>query len=116
MPYEANIINDYKGAAEYLMLENEIYSSSTLCYVSSNPNVNAGFEYYLTQKGKRDPINHISNLLTFSEDDFANYDTIYVISYKNRFNGASLLLQNGYIEEYNNNNNKLNVRKWIKGS
>lgn len=112
MPYEINIVNDYKGAAEYIMSENEIYSSNTLCYVTGNPDVNKGFEYYLTYKGEREPINHISNLLEYTIDDLEAYDTIYVVSYKNRFNGASLLLDNGFEEVFNNNDKRLNVRKW----
>ncbi len=112
MPYEINIINDYKGAAEYIMSENEIYSSNTLCYISSNPYVNEGFEYYLTHKGERASINHIGNLLEYTADDLESYDTIYVVSYKNRFNAASLLLDNGFEEVFNNNDKRLNVRKW----
>lgn len=114
MPYEVNIKNDYKGAAEYLMAENDIYCPSTLCYVANNPYVNIGFEYYLTQKGKKDSINHISNMRDFSNEDFLPYQTIYVVSYKNRFNCAGLLEENGYTEEYNNNNKSLNVRKWVR--
>lgn len=116
MPYEINIVNDYKGAAEYIMSENEIYSSNTLCYITGNPDVNKGFEYYLTHKGERDSINHIGNLLEYTSADLESYNTIYVVSYKNRFNGATLLRNNGFEEVFNNNDTRLNVRKWERVS
>ena len=51
-------------------------------------------------------------MLFRSADDLESYDTIYVVSYKNRFNAASLLLDNGFEEVFNNNDKRLNVRKW----
>lgn len=114
LPYEINIVNDYKGVAEYLLSENEIYDSSTLCYVTGNPDVNNGFEYYLTQKGKRDSIHHVSDMLSYTAEDFLPYNTIYVVSYRNKSNGTELLVKNNYLEVYNNNDKKLNVKKWIK--
>ncbi len=122
LPYEINIENDYKGAANYLLSENEIYDPSTLCYVSGNPYVNIGFEYYLSQNGEKDSINHVSNLLHYKAKDFTPYNVIYVVIYKNRSSGTDLKVQdlltrNNYVEVYNNNHNndkKLIVRKWVK--
>lgn len=115
LPYEANIVNDYKGAAEYIMSDNKAYCQTTICYVSGNPSVNVGFEYYLTHKGKRDSINHVSNLREFTSEEFAKYDTVFCVSYRCKANGAWELKKNGFIQVYNNEVHSLNVSKWVRG-
>lgn len=114
MPCESHIENDYRAASNYLMAQNEIYLPSTLCYVTNDPHVNIGFDYYLTQGGKRDSINHISNLPKFKETELSEYKTIYVVSYRNRSTVGDLLQKNGYVEDYNNGSETLNVRKWVR--
>lgn len=115
MPYtKAHLDNDYKGAAEYIMSENDVYKPTTLCYVTGDPFVNIGFEYYLTHKGERDSINHIGNLMALTVEDLNKYEIVYGVSYRDRQNAYDFMINNGFVEVYNNGSKSLSVRKWIR--
>lgn len=104
-----NIYENHKGTAEYLMAQDDIYNSSTLCFVvGGNVFVNDGFEYYFTQKGKRDSINHSAYL---SASDLTVYKTIYCVYHHASFNPTQFL-ENGYVEVYSNDS--LALRKYVK--
>lgn len=70
----ADTRDNYKEISDYLIGQNDIYSPSTVCIVRGDPDINTGFEYYLSHKGERDSINHIDMY-----SDFIQYDTIYVV-------------------------------------
>ena len=65
------------------MSQGDIYNRSTICWMyGGNQYINAGFEYYLTQKGKRDAITHKE---TLSAEDLTEYETIYCVYYHESF-------------------------------
>ena len=99
--------DDYKGSADYLMSQNDIYNSSTLCMVTAIKYVDSGFEYYLSHKGKRDSINHCS--LNYST--FLDYDTVYVVYHHSNFD-ENKIIEQGYIEEYSNDS--LAIKKYVR--
>ncbi len=105
----ADYRNNYRGSADFLMAQNDIYSPKTLCMVAGNSNINSGFEYYLSHNGKRDSINHCS----FSDSAFLDYDTVYVIYHHSSFD-VNIFLQNGYVEE--NSNDNLAMKKYIRNN
>lgn len=81
-PYDSHNEN-YKEAANYLMSQSDIYSSTTLCVVYDNFHamegdaalvVNNGFEYYLSHNGKYDSINHVDRTA-----DRSGYNVIYAV-------------------------------------
>lgn len=102
---------DFRGSAEYLMSQNDIYTSSTICLVYGNEYHNAGFDYYLTQKGKRDPINHVS---AWSEipDNLFEYKTIYCIYHHRSQPDPTRFLERGYIEA--ESIKSLALKKYVK--
>lgn len=104
---------DYRGAAEYLMSQNDIYSPSSICLVSQNKYFDAGLDYYLTQKGKRDPIYHVSTSVG-KPDNLYEYKTIYYVYYHYEKPDATPFLKNGYVEEYNNKN--MALIKYVKAT
>jgi len=71
----------FRQAAEYLMSRNDIYSEDVLCIVDhNNDSGNQAMDYYLTQKGKRDSINHIHIWASLDDPKLweGQYKTIYV--------------------------------------
>lgn len=102
---------NYKGAGEWLMTQNDIYCDTTLCIVMGKPSVNDGFEYYLSKKGKYDSINHITNYMDLSGLN-QYYGTIYVLSLHNDSSGiTNYILDMGYTEISGNPN--LKIQKFV---
>lgn len=104
---------DYRGSAEYLMSQNDIYSPSTICLLYGNKYCNAGFDYYLTQKEKRDPIIHVSNE-EIQNKKLCEYETIYCVYHHRNQPNSAFFSENGYVEEYSNE--RLKLKKYVKKS
>ncbi|MCM1054529.1 MAG: hypothetical protein NC394_03305 [Bacteroides sp.] len=103
---------NYKDTAEYLMTQNDIYSDSTVVIVYGANFVNDGFEYYLTQNGRRQSINHQENEADFSEFDiiyvcYQHYDRLY-----NQFDEA--YADEGYVKV--SENTSVKIIKYAKKS
>ncbi len=96
----------YNLTAETLLSQNDIYNDSTICLIYGNYNVNIGFEYYLSHKGKRDSINHSD-----WSADFKEYQTIYVVYHHGNID-VNKYVQNGYKEVYSND--ALRIKKFVK--
>ena len=103
-----NTSNNYRGTAEYLMSQNDIYLPSTVCIVNGNYHVNIGFEYYLSKKGNRDSINHQNDLI-----DVSSFDIVYVV-YHHVDNVDEYYFQNGY--RLVSNDTTAKVKKYVKKS
>jgi len=94
----------FRQAAEYLMSRNDIYSEDVLCIVDHYPeSANQAMDYYLTQKGKRDPINHIEMQAPLDDPKLRDgqYKTIYVTNvYRGYRNNGALneFLDKNYIQ------------------
>lgn len=103
-------VEDFRGSAEYLMSQSDIYSPSTICLVYGNQYHNAGFDYYLTHNGKRDPIYHKS-VWDEMPDNVFEYETIYCI-YHHRSFDSKPFIENGYVEV--ESNASLALKKYVK--
>lgn len=104
---------DYLAVANCLLGCNDIYSPSVLVVIDDNEWADVGMDYYLTQKGKRDKINHCSIL--FLPENITDYDVLYV-SYI-RFGMKSnmkTVLDTYYTEVINDTQNK--VKKYVRKS
>ena len=103
--------NNYLAVSEYLMKQNDIYSNTTIYILDAIEYCDSGMEYYLTQKGKRDSINHCC--IYTIPDNIADYDVIYA-SYHH--GGIRWQLQNvindNYIEISDDKTAK--VKKYVK--
>lgn len=94
-----------------MMSQNDIYSPSSICLVSQNKYFDAGLDYYLTQKGKRDPIYHVSTAVG-KPDDLYDYQSIYYVYYHYEKPDPTPFLEHGYAEEYNNKT--MGLIKYVK--
>lgn len=71
----------FREAAEYLMSRNDIYREDTLCIIDHNQeSANQAMEYYLSEKGKRDSINHLKIWDSYKDPKLqaGEYKQIYV--------------------------------------
>lgn len=102
--------DDYKAIAEYIMQQNDIYSSSTLFLLNHGQRAaNEGFSYYLTHNGERDDINHVC--MFHLPKNLEQYTTIY-IAY-DRYDGRwSSVIDEQY--ELVDNNKTVKVKKYVK--
>ena len=106
--------NNYKGAVDYVLGQNEIYAPSTL-FIWDHPVqvADVGITYYTTHKGERDDINHCS--VAYLPEDMEQYETLYV-SYvfdRDKVNDAlNELIEEQY--ELAGDNTGARVRKYVK--
>lgn len=106
---QADIRDNYKGAAENLMSQNDIYCDSTVCLVCGTVDVNNGFEYYLTKNGKRDSINH-----QCFDSDFISFDTVYVVYLHYKKIDDAKFIDAGY--EKVSEDTSLKIKKFVRKS
>lgn len=115
-PYPANDRTrnqDYAGVAEYIRSCNDIYSPSVIFVLDHNFYADSGMNYYLTQKGKRDKINHCA--LTDLPDNIAEYDVIYMSYIKWGISGKiKPILDENYTEVSDDTEHK--VKKFVRNS
>lgn len=104
---------NYAGVAEYINSCNDIYSPSVIFILDHNFYANSGMDYYLTQKGKRDKINHCA--LTDLPDNIEEYDVIYISYIKWGISGAiKPILNEKYTEVSDDTEHK--VKKFVRNS
>ncbi|MCM1157254.1 MAG: glycosyltransferase family 39 protein [Bacteroidales bacterium] len=68
---------DYRGTAEVLSGQKNIYNKSTLVYIAEDKYATKGWEYYFTHKGKFDAPNLAGN--EEIPEDCSRYKTVYVV-------------------------------------
>ena len=115
-PYPANDRTNnqnYAGVAENIRSCNDIYSPSVIFVLDHNFYADSGMDYYLTQKGKRDKINHCA--LTDLPDNIEEYDVIYISYIKRGISGAiKPILNEKYTEVSDDTEHK--VKKFVRNS
>ncbi len=66
-------VKKFKQTADYLLSQNDIYCDSTLYMADMNTDILTGYQYYLTNGGKRDAINAVNK----TPRDLSQYNVIY---------------------------------------